>query len=130
MRPSSMRRRRPRMPTRRAIPRCIRPRRATNGIWMKAHFGVDSGTKLIYTMAATPANLADNTVLPKLLHGQETRVWGDQAYRGQRAVIRERAPKARDFTNRRYRHRGVVDEIERAKNRTKSKVGPGRTRDR
>src|ERR1700747_1302281 len=41
---------------------------------------------------------------------------------GQRAVIREHAPKARDFTNRRYRHRGVVDEVERAKNRTKSKV--------
>jgi IS5 family transposase len=41
---------------------------------------------------------------------------------GQRVVIREHAPKARDFTNRRYRHRGVVDEVERAKNRTKSKV--------
>jgi Transposase DDE domain len=49
-------------------------------------------------------------------------VWGDQAYRSQRAVIREHAPKARDFTNRRYRHRGVVDEVEGAKNRTKSKV--------
>ena len=30
--------------------------------------------------------------------------------------------KGQDFTNRRYRHRGVVDEAERAKNRTKSKV--------
>ena len=89
---------------------------------MKAHFGVDSRTKLIHAVTATPANAADSTVLPELLHGQETRVWGDQAYRGQRAVIREHAPKARDFTNRRYRHRGVVDEIERAKNRTKSKV--------
>ena len=39
-------------------------------------------------------------------------MWGDQAYRGQRAVIREHAPKARDFTNRRYRHRGVVDEVD------------------
>jgi transposase, IS5 family len=37
-------------------------------------------------------------------------------------VIRERAPKAQDFTNRRHRHRGVVDEVERAKSRTKSKV--------
>jgi IS5 family transposase len=35
---------------------------------------------------------------------------------------RERAPKARDFTNRRYRHRGIVDDVERTKNRTKSKV--------
>ena len=56
------------------------------------------------------------------LHGKETRVWGDQAYRGQRAVIRESAPKARDFTNRRHRHRGVVNAVEQAKNRTKSKV--------
>jgi len=78
---------------------------------MKAHFGVDSRTKLIHAVAATPANVADRTILPDLLHGQETRVWGDQAYRGQRAVIREHAPKARDFTNRRYRHRGVVDEV-------------------
>src|ERR1700747_3330014 len=123
MRRSSMRRRRPRMPTRRAIPRCTRPRRAISGIFgMKAHLGVDSRTKLIHAVVATPANVADSTVLPELLHGQETRVWGDQAYRGQRAVIREHAPKARDFTNRRYRHRGVVDEVERAKNRPKSKV--------
>jgi transposase, IS5 family len=56
------------------------------------------------------------------LHGRETRVWGDQAYRGQRAVIRHTAPRAQDFTCRRYRHRGIVDPIERAKNRTKSKV--------
>lgn len=61
-------------------------------------------------------------MLPELLHGRETRVWGDQAYRGQQAVIRQCAPRARDFVNRRYRHRGVVDQVERAKNRTKSKV--------
>jgi len=89
---------------------------------MKAHFGVDSRSKLIHAVQATPANAADSTVLPDLLHGNETRVWGDQAYRGQRVVIREHAPRALDFTNRRYRHRGVVDEVERAKNRTKSKV--------
>jgi IS5 family transposase len=89
---------------------------------MKAHFGVDSRSKLIHAVAATPANVADSRVLPELLHGGETRVWGDQAYRGQRAVIRQCAPRARDFTNRRYRHRGVVDQAERAKNRTKSKV--------
>jgi IS5 family transposase len=89
---------------------------------MKAHFGIDSRSKLIHAVTATPANVADSAVLPELLHGRETRVWGDQAYRGQRAVIRRHAPKARDFTNRRYCHRGVVDEVERAKNRTKSKV--------
>ena len=78
-------------------------------------FRVDSRSKLIHAVQATPANVADSTVLPDLLHGNETRVWGDQAYRGQRALIREHAPRARDFTNRRYRHRGVVDEVERAK---------------
>jgi transposase, IS5 family len=89
---------------------------------MKGHFGVDSRTKLIHAVVTTPANVADNAVLPRLLHGNETRVWGDQAYRGQRAVIRQHAPRAKDFVNRRYRRRGVVDEVERAKNRTKSKV--------
>ena len=89
---------------------------------MKAHIGVDSQTKLIHSVVATAANVADSRVLPDLLHGEETRVWGDQAYRGQQGVIRNRAPKAKDFTNRRYRHCGVVDEREKAKNRTKSKV--------
>ena len=37
-------------------------------------------------------------------------------------MIRKHAPRAQDFVNRRYRHRGVVDNLERAKNRTKSKV--------
>ncbi len=79
-------------------------------------------SKLIHAVVATPAHVADSTVLPDLLHGKETKVWGDQAYRGQRAVIRRRAPRAKDFVNRRYRHRGVVDETEPAKNRTKSMV--------
>ena len=89
---------------------------------MKAHVGVDSKSKIIHSVVATAANVADSQVLPDLLHGEETRVWGDQAYRGQREVIRRHAPRAKDFTNRRYRLRGVVDEIERARNQTKSKV--------
>jgi len=89
---------------------------------MKGHIGVDSRNKLIHSVAATAANVADSEILPDLLHGEETRVWGDQAYRGQTDAIRKHAPKARDFTNRRCRHCGVVDEAERAKNRTKSKV--------
>jgi transposase, IS5 family len=89
---------------------------------MKAHIGVDSKSKIIHAVVATPANVADSTVLADLLHGEETRVWGDQAYRGQGGVIRTQAPKAADFTNRRYRHRGIIDEVERAKNRTKSRV--------
>ena len=37
---------------------------------MKAHFGIDSRTKLIHAVVATPANVADSTVLPELLHGK------------------------------------------------------------
>ncbi len=89
---------------------------------MKAHVGVDSRSKVIHSVVATPANVADSEVLPDLLHGEETRVWGDQAYRGQSEVIKANAPNAKDFTNRRCRHRGIVDEAVRGKNRTKSRV--------
>jgi IS5 family transposase len=89
---------------------------------MKAHIGVDSKSKVIHAVVATAANVADSTILPDLLHGDETRVWGDQAYKGQTEVIREHAPNALDFTNRRYRFKKRIDEIQRAKNRTKSRV--------
>ena len=89
---------------------------------MKAHVGVDSKTKMIHTVVATAANVADATVLPELLHGDETRVWGDQAYQGQTDAIHECAPQAQDCTHRRYRYKGRIDELERAKNRAKSSV--------
>jgi IS5 family transposase len=89
---------------------------------MKAHIGVDSQSKVIHAVAATPANVHDSVCLPDLLHGEETRVWGDRAYQGQTGVIRECAPKAKDFTNRRYRYKGFVDAVEQAKNKTKSSV--------
>jgi len=89
---------------------------------MKAHVGVDSKTKIIHTAVATAANVADSTVLADLLHGEETRVWGDQAYKGQSHVIKECAPGAQDHTHRRYRYKNGIDEQERAKNRTKSSV--------
>ena len=89
---------------------------------MKAHLGVDSRTKLVHTALVSAANVADGDALPYLLHGDETRVWGDQAYRGKREVIRARAPKALDFTNKRYRVNGQIDSVEKSKNRTKSRV--------
>ncbi len=89
---------------------------------MKAHVGVDSQTKLIHSVEATAANVHDARVLPSLLHGEERRVYGDQAYRGQKDLLAVHAPKAKDFTNQRYRHKGNVDEVERMKNRTKSKI--------
>ena len=89
---------------------------------MKAHIGVDSQTKVIHAVAATPANVHDSVCLSDLLHGEETRVWGDSAYQGQSEVIRAHAPKAKDFTHRRYRYKDTVDEEEQAKNKIKSSV--------
>ena len=71
---------------------------------------------------ATAANVVDSAVLPDLLHGEETRVGSDQAYRGQSEVIRDCAPPAQDCTHRRFRYKDRIDEVERAKNRTKSRV--------
>lgn len=89
---------------------------------MKAHIGVDSQTKLIHSVTATAANVHDSQVLPELLHGQETRVWGDAAYSGQRDMIRQHAPKAKSFIQAKaHRHRPLSEE-ERARNCTKSKV--------
>ncbi len=65
---------------------------------MKAHVGVDHKTKLIHSVVATPGNVADGKVIDQLLHGRERLVWGDKAYVGLTAVIRARAPKARDMT--------------------------------
>jgi IS5 family transposase len=89
---------------------------------MKAHIGVDSRTKLIHSVAGTAANVHDSQLLPDLLHGEETRVWGDSAYAGQGDVIREHAPDAQDFTNQKgFRNRPLSDE-DAARNRTKSRV--------
>jgi IS5 family transposase len=89
---------------------------------MKAHIGVDSASKIIHSVAATAANVHDSHLLPQLLHGKETRVWGDSAYQGQGEIIRALAPNASDFTHRRYRRGGQLDPIERRKNRNKSRV--------
>lgn len=89
---------------------------------MKAHLGVDSRHKLIHTILASAAYVADSLALPHLLHGKETCVWGDQAYQGKSDVIRSVAPRARDCTNRRYRFGKRIDEAVKAKNRNKSRV--------
>jgi transposase, IS5 family len=89
---------------------------------MKLHIGVDSRTGLAHSAMVTAANVHDKHPLPDLLHGSEQRVYGDSAYASQKALIASKAPQARDFTNQRTRKAGVVDEIERGKNRNKSRI--------
>jgi IS5 family transposase len=90
---------------------------------MKLHIGVDSQSGLAHSAVLTAANVHDKHPLPQLLHGQERRVYGDSAYASQKALIHSKAPQAKDFTNQRTRRAGgEVDEVQRAKNRNKSKI--------
>jgi IS5 family transposase len=89
---------------------------------MKAHVGVDAETKLVHSVTATAANVADSKMLPQLLHGNETSVWGDQAYQGQAAVLAVHAPLAEDLTCRRWRSKLREWPEVREANRIKSKI--------
>jgi IS5 family transposase len=89
---------------------------------MKGHFGVDSQSKMIHSVAVSPANTADSKVMGELLRGHEKRVYGDQAYKSQGKVIRAKAPGAKDFTNQKCKWKDFVDEGIKAKNRWKSKI--------
>lgn len=46
---------------------------------MKAHVGTDKHG-IVHSLSTTAANVADITELPNLLHGQESEIFGDQAY--------------------------------------------------
>jgi transposase, IS5 family len=89
---------------------------------MKAHVGADSKSGLVHSIVATAANVHDSKPLPDLLHGKETRVWGDSAYQGQRDAMIGRAPRAKDFINRRGARGHALSAADKAINRTKSRV--------
>jgi len=89
---------------------------------MKAHIGVDSRTKLIHSVAATAANVHDSQLLGDLLHGEETRVWGDSAYAGQGEALAEHAPRAKDFTHKKASRNRPLSDADKARNTTKSRV--------
>ena len=89
---------------------------------MKGHFGVDKKTKLIHSVAASAANMHDSNMLPELLHGQETHVWGDSAYAGQSVLIEALAPAAKDLTQKRGRGYKYLKPRQRSINRARSRV--------
>ncbi|HEY6253693.1 MAG TPA: IS5 family transposase [Candidatus Angelobacter sp.] len=89
----------------------------------KAHIGVDSKEGIVHSVCTSAASVHDKHMLPDLLHGEEKKVWGDGGYQGQSAAIHASAPDAQDMTNRRVKNsKGQVDEDEKRKNRTKSRV--------
>jgi len=89
---------------------------------MKTHIGVDNQTKLIHSVAVTAANVHDSQLLGDLLHGDETRVWGDSAYAGQKKLLYEQAPNAKDFTQKKGSRYRKLTEAEQSANRYKSKI--------
>ena len=89
---------------------------------MKAHVGVDSKTKVIHSVVATPANVHDSRELPNLLHSNETRIWGDSAYIGQRDAVRGVAARAQLFINKRATRSHDLTLADVQRNRTKSRV--------
>jgi IS5 family transposase len=89
---------------------------------MKLHIGVDSQSGLTHSAVVTAANVHDKHPLPKLLHGNEQRVYGDSAYASQKGLIASIAPHAKDFTNQRTRRNGVVNEVLKGKNCNKSRI--------
>lgn len=89
---------------------------------LKAHIGVDSKKGTVHSVCTTAASVADKHMLPYLLHGEETKVWGRCRLPG---------PDGSDPTSRAEserhdlppdRFRQYVDEVQRKKNRTKSGV--------
>jgi len=91
---------------------------------MKLHIGADSKTGLVHSASVTAANVHDSHQVPHLLHGKETRLYGDSAYRGkeQRERLKVIAPKAKDFTNKRaYKNRPLTN-ADKATNQLKSSV--------
>ncbi len=89
---------------------------------MKTHIGVDHQTKLIHSVAVTAANVHDSQLLGDLLHGNETHVWGDSAYSGQKKLLYEQAPNAKDFTQKKGSRYLKLTEAEQSANRYKSKI--------
>jgi transposase, IS5 family len=89
---------------------------------MKAHIGVDSATGLIHSASVTAANGHDSQQLGNLLHGTETRLYGDSAYRGQQDTLKGVAPRAKDFTNKRAYRNTPLTERDKETNTTKSRV--------
>jgi transposase, IS5 family len=89
---------------------------------LKAHIGVDSKEGHVHSVATSAASMADCHMLPEVLHGEERKVWGDGGYQGQTEAIKQAAPKAQDMTCKRTRFKNYVDELQKKKNTTKSKV--------
>ena len=89
---------------------------------MKAHIGVDSATGLIHSASVTAVNQYDSQQLGNLLHGNETRLYGDSADRGQQDALKVKSLKTKDFTNKRAYRNTALSVRDKKTNTTKSRA--------
>ncbi|MFZ2300628.1 MAG: IS5 family transposase [Gallionella sp.] len=89
---------------------------------MKVHIGADSKSGLVHSASVTPANVHDSQELHNLMRGNETRLYGDSAYANRKEKIKEAAPKAKDFTNKRAFRNKPLSDADKETNRRKSQV--------
>ena len=89
---------------------------------MKAHIGVDSATGLIRSASPTAANQYDSQQLGNLLHGNETRLYGDSADRGQQDALKTKSLKTKDFAIKRAYRNTALSVRDKKTNTTKSRA--------
>ena len=86
---------------------------------MKVHVGTDR-RGIVHTLVTTPANASDFSQLPKLLHGQEHELYGDQAYWSEMHRIAAKGHRVRYRVNRRPNGRSPLSAYHRQINRLRS----------
>jgi transposase, IS5 family len=87
---------------------------------MKLHVGTTK-QGLVHSLAAGPANEADITRMDELLHGQESELYGDQAYWSEDHRLQCKHAGIRYRVNRRPNASRPLSERERAINRSRSR---------
>lgn len=89
---------------------------------LKLHVGTDTGRGLAHSAVVTTAKVHDSRVLPALLHGQETVLYGDTAYVNR---LRQRVYETRGLlwrVQRRAPRKAPLSETDRQWNREQHKV--------
>ena len=86
---------------------------------MKAHVGTDR-RGIVHSLSTTAANVSDISQLPKLLHGQEKEVFGDQAYWSEFHRQCAQVSGIRYRINRRGHHTKPLTDYQRFINRCRS----------
>lgn len=90
---------------------------------MKMHIGSDEKSGAVHTLEVTPANVHDVTVADKLLHGHESRVFGDAGYSSIHKRKEHRERQVKWFIALRPSHRKALEKVDPRREQEKKKAG-------